>query len=141
MVHILLVDDEPEVTNAIARLLRKDYTITKCSEPENALELVKQHNIDLVLSDIRMPVIDGVELLSQVKAYDDTIGRVLLSGYSDMELCQRAISDEIAAIILTKPWDNFELKNVLKLVLNMRNLQKENTELKQKLNQLNLTSQ
>lgn len=141
MVHILLVDDEPEVTNAIARLLRKDYTITKCSEPENALELVKQHNIDLVLSDIRMPVIDGVELLSQVKAYDDTIGRVLLSGYSDMELCQRAISDEIAAIILTKPWDNFELKNVLKLVLNMRNLQKENTELKQKLNQLNLASQ
>lgn len=141
MVHILLVDDEPEVTNAIARLLRKDYTITKCSEPENALELVKQHNIDLVLSDIRMPVIDGVELLSQVKAFDDTIGRVLLSGYSDMELCQRAISDEIAAIILTKPWDNFELKNVLKLVLNMRNLQKENTELKQKLNQLNLASQ
>lgn len=141
MVHILLVDDETEVTNAIARLLRKDYTITKCSEPENALELVKQHNIDLVLSDIRMPVIDGVELLSQVKAFDDTIGRVLLSGYSDMELCRRAISDEIAAIILTKPWDNFELKNVLKLVLNIRKLQKENTELKQKINQLNLASQ
>ena len=141
MVHILLVDDETEVTNAIARLLRKDYTITKCSEPENALELVKQHNVDLVLSDIRMPVIDGVELLSQVKAFDDTIGRVLLSGYSDMELCRRAISDEIAAIILTKPWDNFELKNVLKLVLNIRKLQKENTELKQKINQLNLASQ
>jgi len=141
MVHILLVDDETEVTNAIARLLRKDYTITKCSEPENALELVKQHNVDLVLSDIRMPVIDGVELLSQVKAFDDTIGRVLLSGYSDMELCRQAISDEIAAIILTKPWDNFELKNVLKLVLNIRKLQKENTELKQKINQLNLASQ
>ncbi|MFH6954788.1 response regulator [Pseudoalteromonas sp. XMcav1-K] len=141
MAHILLVDDEPEVTNAIARLLRKDYTITKCSEPENALEIVKQNDIDLVLSDIRMPVIDGVELLSQVKAYDPDIGRVLLSGYSDMELCQRAITDEIASIILAKPWDNFELKNVLRLVLNARQLQKENTELRQKLNQLSLTSQ
>lgn len=141
MAHILLVDDEPEVTNAIARLLRKDYTITKCSEPENSLEIVKQNDIDLVLSDIRMPVIDGVELLSQIKGYDPSIGRVLLSGYSDMELCQRAISDDIAAIILTKPWDNFELKNVLRLVLNARQLQKENTELRQKLNQLSLTSQ
>lgn len=141
MAHILLVDDEPEVTNAIARLLRKDYTITKCSEPENALEIVKQNDIDLVLSDIRMPVIDGVELLSQVKAYDPDIGRVLLSGYSDMELCQRAITDDIASIILAKPWDNFELKNVLRLVLNARKLQKENTELRQKLNQLSLTSQ
>ncbi|MGB0859518.1 MULTISPECIES: response regulator [Pseudoalteromonas] len=141
MAHILLVDDEPEVTNAIARLLRKDYTITKCSEPENALEIVKRNDIDLVLSDIRMPVIDGVELLSQVKAYDPDIGRVLLSGYSDMELCQRAITDDIASIILAKPWDNFELKNVLRLVLNARQLQKENTELRQKLNQLSLTSQ
>ena len=141
MAHILLVDDEPEVTNAIARLLRKDYTITKCSEPENALEIVKQNDIDLVLSDIRMPVIDGVELLSQVKAYDPDIGRVLLSGYSDMELCQRAITDDIASIILAKPWDNFELKNVLRLVLNARQLQKENTELRQKLNRLSLTSQ
>lgn len=141
MAHILLVDDEPEVTNAIARLLRKDYTITKCSEPENALEIVKQNDIDLVLSDIRMPVIDGVELLSQVKAYDPDIGRVLLSGYSDMELCQRAITDDIASIILAKPWDNFELKNVLRLVLNARQLQKENTELRQKLNQLSLTLQ
>ena len=141
MAHILLVDDEPEVTNAIARLLRKDYTITKCSEPENALEIVQQNDIDLVLSDIRMPVIDGVELLSQVKAYDPDIGRVLLSGYSDMELCQRAITDDIASIILAKPWDNFELKNVLRLVLNARQLQKENTELRQKLNQLSLTSQ
>lgn len=141
MQHILLVDDEPEVTNAIARLLRKDYTITKCSEPENALEIVKQNDIDLVLSDIRMPVIDGVELLSQVKAYDPDIGRVLLSGYSDMELCQRAITDDIASIILAKPWDNFELKNVLRLVLNARKLQKENTELRQNLNQLSLTSQ
>ncbi|MCF6457446.1 response regulator [Pseudoalteromonas sp. MMG024] len=141
MAHILLVDDEPEVTNAIARLLRKDYTITKCSEPENALDIVKQNDIDLVLSDIRMPVIDGVELLSQVKAYDPNIGRVLLSGYSDMELCQRAITDDIASIILAKPWDNFELKNVLRLVLNARQLQKENTELRQKLNQLSLTSQ
>ncbi|WP_372765751.1 response regulator [Pseudoalteromonas sp.] len=137
MMHILLVDDEPEVTNAIARLLRKDYTITKCSLPENALDIVKLHNIDLVLSDIRMPVIDGVELLSQIKEYDPSIGRVLLSGYSDMDLCQRAISEGIAAIILTKPWDNFELKNVLKLVLNLRNLQKENTQLKQQIMQLN----
>ena len=139
MAHILLVDDEPEVTNAIARLLRKDYIITKCTEPEKALEIVKQNDIDLVLSDIRMPVMNGVELLSEVKEHNCDIGRVLLSGYSDMELCQKAIDEEIAAIILTKPWDNFELKNVLKLVLQTQQLLKENSKLKQEVTILKQT--
>jgi YesN/AraC family two-component response regulator len=138
MAHILLVDDEPEVTNAIARVLRKDHTITKCTEPENAMVIIKQHNVDLVLSDIRMPVLDGIELLNQVKAFDPMIGRVLLSGYSDIELCEKAINDDIAAIVLTKPWDNFELKNILKLILNTRQLAMENQQLRQQINQAKL---
>jgi YesN/AraC family two-component response regulator len=138
MAHILLVDDEPEVTNAIARVLRKDHTITKCTEPENAMALIKQHNVDLVLSDIRMPVLDGIELLNQVKTFDPMIARVLLSGYSDIELCEHAINDDIAAIVLTKPWDNFELKNILKLILNTRQLAMENQQLRQQINQAKL---
>ena len=130
MAHILLVDDEPEVTNAIARVLRKDFTITKCNEPNNAMAIVEQGEIDLVLSDIRMPIMDGVELLKHVKEYDPDIGRVLLSGYSDMDLCQNAIDENIAAIILAKPWDNFELKNVLKLIMQIRTLTLENAKLK-----------
>ncbi|WP_241651846.1 response regulator [Pseudoalteromonas phenolica] len=76
---------------------------------------------------------DGIELLTNIKRSNPNIARVLLSGYSDMDLCQKAIEDEVASIILTKPWDNFELKNILKIILKMNRLQIENIELKAQL--------
>lgn len=133
MAHILLVDDEPEVLNAISRVLRKDYKISKANGAEEALKLITEEEIDIILSDIRMPNMDGIELLTNIKQTNPKIARVLLSGYSDMDLCQNAIEDEVASIILTKPWDNFELKNILKIILKMNRLQIENIELKEQL--------
>ncbi|ALO42138.1 response regulator [Pseudoalteromonas phenolica] len=133
MAHILLVDDEPEVLNAISRVLRKDYKISKANGAAEALQLITEEKIDIILSDIRMPNMDGIELLTNIKRSNPNIARVLLSGYSDMDLCQKAIEDEVASIILTKPWDNFELKNILKIILKMNRLQIENIELKAQL--------
>lgn len=74
------------------------------------MALLKEQRVNLILSDIRMPNMDGIELLTQIKECYPTIERVLLSGYADMEQSQQAIKDNVARIIMTKPWDNFELK-------------------------------
>ena len=133
MAHILLVDDEPEVLNAISRVLRKDYKISKANGAHEALKLIADNEFDIILSDIRMPNMDGIELLTQIKRTNPEIARVLLSGYSDMDACQKAIEDEVASIILTKPWDNFELKNILKITLKAKQLEIENNQLKAQL--------
>ncbi|MAD88943.1 MAG: response regulator [Pseudoalteromonas sp.] len=133
MAHILLVDDEPEVLNAISRVLRKDYKISKANSAHEALKLIADNEFDIILSDIRMPNMDGIELLTQIKRTTPEIARVLLSGYSDMDACQKAIEDEVASIILTKPWDNFELKNILKITLKAQQLEIENNQLKAQL--------
>lgn len=133
MAHILLVDDEPEVLNAISRVLRKDYKISKANAAHEALKLIADNEFDIILSDIRMPKMDGIELLTQIKRTNPEIARVLLSGYSDMDACQKAIEDEVASIILTKPWDNFELKNILKITLKAQQLEIENNQLKAQL--------
>ncbi|SFB88691.1 response regulator [Pseudoalteromonas denitrificans] len=135
MTHILLVDDEPEVLNALTRILRKDYQITSYNCASEALEAIKNNlntdeQFDLIISDIRMPHMDGIELLSHINKIAPQMSRVLLSGYADMELCQSAIPNKIAQIILSKPWDNFEIKTVINLLLELAHLKQENLLLK-----------
>lgn len=130
MFHVLLVDDEPEVVNALSRVLMRTYQISKCHSAEDAMQIMASTPVDLVLSDIRMPGMDGIELLTQIKEQYPATARVLLSGYSDIEVCQNAIDNNIAEVILAKPWDNFELKNILSLVLKYQKLHIENQELK-----------
>lgn len=135
MTHILLVDDEPAVLNALTRILRKDYQITSFSNANDALEAIK-HNLntdsqfDFIISDIRMPHMDGIELLTHIYKIAPQMSRVLLSGYADMELCQSAIPENIAQIILSKPWDNFEIKTIINLLLELAHLKQENLSLK-----------
>ena len=133
MAHILLVDDEPEVLTAISRVLRRDYDISKANSAHEALSILEHTDVDIILSDIRMPNLDGIELLRIIKRNKPAIARVLLSGYSDMDQSQKAIEDNVASIILTKPWDNFELKNILKIILKAQQLEIENNELKKQL--------
>ncbi|MDP4985553.1 response regulator [Pseudoalteromonas tunicata] len=135
MNHILLVDDEPEVLNALTRILRKDYTLTTANSAAQALEILSTIKCDLIISDIRMPQMDGIELLAQIKRDYPSVGRVLLSGYADMDQCQMAISDNIAKIILAKPWDNFELKNIINLMIEYNQLKQANQTLQLKLDQ------
>jgi len=135
MTHILLVDDEPEVLNALTRILRKDYKITSFTNANEALIAIKSNlntdtQFDLIISDIRMPHMDGIELLTQISKIAPQMSRVLLSGYADMELCQSAIPENIAQIILSKPWDNFEIKTIINLLLELAHLKQENLILK-----------
>lgn len=138
MQHLLLVDDEAEIVDALSRVFNRDYKVSKFVDPELALAMLRDrdNDIDLVIADIQMPKLNGLELLMSTKDFDPDIGRVLISGYSDVETCEQAIEDGIASVIITKPWDNFELKNIIKLILRCCDLHKKNKGLQRAITEL-----
>lgn len=133
MKKILLVDDEESIIKALGRVLRPYYEVVSFSDPVMALESLKEQDFDLVISDIRMPNVDGFTLLRECKALQPKAGRMLISGYADLEDCAQAIETDTASLVVSKPWDNFELLNVTRLVLKYSMLLQENTELKAQL--------
>ena len=104
---ILLVDDEEDIGNALARVLRRDgYTILRATSGREGLELLAQHDVGVVVSDQCMPEMTGVEFLSRVKELYPKTVRMVLSGYADLNSVTEAINRGAIYKFLTKPWDN-----------------------------------
>ena len=117
MWNILVVDDEPHIVEGMARLIEHidaSYHVIKEMVPEEALERVKnpEEQIDLLITDIRMPRMDGLELITACRAVRPQLPCVILSGYGEFEYAQKAISAGVSKYLL-KPVDMGELKEVL----------------------------
>ena len=108
---LLLVDDEENILNAITRMLRRDgYRILTATGAEDALDILGRNDVQVVISDQRMPGISGTELLSKVKEmYPDTV-RIVLSGYTDLSAVTAAINQGAIYKFITKPWNDEELR-------------------------------
>lgn len=104
---LLLLDDEENILRALARVLRRDgYRILIATRAQDAFELLAKHDVQVVLSDQRMPEMNGTEFLSRVKdLYPQTI-RIVLSGYTDLKSVTNAINEGSIYKFLTKPWDD-----------------------------------
>lgn len=112
---LAIVDDEEEILSALKRLLRGHYEVSTFASAQDCLEAIECHHFDLVLSDIRMPVMDGFALMESIREISPDTARLCISGYADMQDCHTAIEQGLFEFILAKPWDNFELKQVLKV--------------------------
>ncbi len=111
---ILLVDDEPNICRALARSLKRDaYAVLTANEPAEGLAILKQHRVDLVISDHLMPNMTGIEFLTLVRDRHPDVMRLLLTGHADMETAIRAINEGQIYRFLTKPWDDDALKATL----------------------------
>ena len=92
--RILIVDDEESVLNTLKRLFRnKPYDIYTATGGEEGLALLEQHSVELIISDMRMPKMDGAEFLCLAKQKCPMTERILLTGFSDMESTIKAIND------------------------------------------------
>jgi diguanylate cyclase (GGDEF)-like protein/PAS domain S-box-containing protein len=111
MQTLLLLDDEENILRALARVLRRDgYKIFMATRAQDAFELLAKHDVQVILSDQRMPEMSGTEFLSRVKdLYPNTI-RLVLSGYTDLKSVTDAINQGAIYKFLTKPWDDDELR-------------------------------
>jgi response regulator RpfG family c-di-GMP phosphodiesterase len=131
MKKILIVDDEVQILKALSRMfLETNYEIFTAENGMEAIKLIESSEIDMVISDMRMPILDGYQLLSIVKEKYPKIIRIILSGYAEEKPMFRALLHNVAKLYVFKPWNNTELlENVNKLfeddeVLNSEDLVK-----------------
>lgn len=127
---VLLVDDEVHILNALARVLRKaDCEVIKAHSGQQALEMINEHRPDLIISDVRMPEMDGIELLSKVNQQYPEIECILLTGYADLESTIKAINSGKISYYLEKPWDDTRLLDVVSRTLTIIDLKNHNENL------------
>ncbi len=114
--QILIVDDEPIIRKTIKKLLSKyNLEVYLTGSPMEALDLIKREPIDLVLSDQRMPEMDGLSLIAQVKELSPNTICILMSGHSDVDLLVTAINSGSIYQYIPKPWENEKfLKTIFK---------------------------
>ena len=108
---ILCVDDAPNILNALNRLLRRPgHTVVTAESGAAGLELLEQHPVDMVISDMRMPQMSGDEFLRLVAERSPDTVRILLTGFSDLQSTIKAVNDGKIYRYLSKPWDDEELR-------------------------------
>lgn len=107
---IIAVDDEPNNLRALERLFRHDYEVITAESGEEALRLLSEHDVALVITDQRMPNMTGVELLKRTADIRPHMVRIILTGYTDVETLVEAINSGLVYKYVTKPWDNEELR-------------------------------
>lgn len=130
MYRIMLVDDEVGILRALKRVLAgENYEVDVFSDQEQALARAKATKYDMIISDFRMPKMDGVALLSEFKKIQPDAVRIILSGYSDMDALIRAVNRAEIYRFISKPWHDFELKAVIKQALNHYRVEQENRRL------------
>lgn len=127
---VLMVDDEPSVLSALRRVFRAQGIQTlQATSGAEGLVLLASNRVDLVVSDMRMPEMDGARFLERVKEHDRSIVRILLTGYADMSSTVAAINKGAIHRFIAKPWDDNELVLAVREALVRRGLEQKNAEL------------
>ena len=121
---VMIIDDEPMVTQSIRNFLslETDYEIHTFSSPQEALEVLKSRPVDVIISDYLMPGLNGIDFFLQAKQIQPQATRVLLTGYADKENAIKAINDVGLYQYIEKPWENEDLRLVIRNAIEKRQL-------------------
>jgi DNA-binding NtrC family response regulator len=130
-IKILLVDDEENVRNALKRVLKREgYEVYSAGGGAEALSHLQQICPDVIISDFLMPDMNGIEFLKKTREVLPEIIRIILTAHADLQIALQAINDAGVYRLLTKPWDDAELKIMLNQINAHIALLKENSRLK-----------
>jgi response regulator RpfG family c-di-GMP phosphodiesterase len=137
--RLLLVDDEINILSALKRLLRQDkYDIMTAVNGDEALDVLNNNPVDVIVTDQRMPGMTGVEFLRLAKeSYPDTI-RIVLSGYTELQSVTDAVNEGAVYKFLTKPWDDSQLRGHVAEAFRRKEMADENSRLQRQLKMANL---
>lgn len=112
---LLLVDDEPAVLSSLKRLLRREgYRVLTAGSGEEALALLAEHEVGVILADQRMPGMSGTEVLARARQMHPKAVRMVLSGYTDVDSLTEAVNRSELFRILLKPWEEAELLEAIR---------------------------
>ena len=108
--HVAIVDDEPRMAEALAMVLRRDgHEVTFFRKPERFFEALTEGSFDLLLTDLKMPKIDGIEVLRQAKAHDPSMPVIMMTAYGTVATALEAI--KIGAFAQRRPLHKLRHEN------------------------------
>ena len=117
---ILVVDDEENAREGLSKILSKEgYSVYMASNGKEAIEILRRQSFDLVITDMRMPLMDGFEVLREIKKMNENIGVIMITAYGEVESYLEAINMG-AFEYINKPVRVNELKRVITKVLEER---------------------
>ncbi|MFO8057543.1 MAG: sigma-54 dependent transcriptional regulator [bacterium] len=138
---ILIIDDEPGIVESLTVAFEENYQVVGTTDPEEAMAVLGEREIGVIIADQRMPGMTGVELLKEAKAIQPDAVRLVLSAYTDMEDLIAAINAGEVWRYLVKPWEPHELRLTVDQAAEKYALVKENRRLLQELQEANLRLQ
>ena len=121
---ILIVDDEDMVLTSLSSFLTLEtsYEVVTFTRAKEAIEHVREHDVDLVISDFLMPEMDGLAFLREVRVLRPDVPRVILTGYADKENAIKAINEVGLYQYIEKPWNNEDLRLTIRNGVEKRRL-------------------
>src|SRR5437868_6771282 len=123
---IMIVDDEPANLRTLLRLFRQDYQVITAESGAEALTLLQQHEVALMISDQRMPQMTGIELMKKTVEVRPQMVKVLLTGYTDIGALIESINSGLVYQYVTKPWNNDDLRLTVARALDHYEITKSN---------------
>ena len=132
MAQILIVDDELDMLALLAMIIREktDHHVTTTSNPLEVLELVKAEDYDLVISDLKMPTMDGLELIDEIRKMDRNIPILIITAYGSSESAEEAIHKG-AYDYITKPFRKEQILIAINRALEWQEMKIELRQLKE----------
>ena len=133
---IIIVDDEDMVLTSLSAYLslETEYDVQTFTSAKKAIEFIRGKRIDLVISDYLMPEMDGISFLARVRELQPEAPRIILTGYADKENAIKGINEVGLYQYIEKPWDNDDLRLIIRNALEKRQLV---NKLAEKINEIN----
>ena len=130
MIKIQLLDDEPQILKALQRLLRPhDWEVHAFTDVQEALDALTEHEYAVIVSDYKMPHLDGVTYLQFAKQRQPHAMRLLLTGHGDRQSMMQAINQAEIYRFISKPWEDYEIEAALRSAIDLFMLRVENERL------------
>lgn len=132
--RILVIDDELDMLMLLRMIIENntDYEVETTNNPSEALKMVMENYYDLVISDLKMPGMDGLELFDEVKGMKPDLPLIIITAYGSLETADEAMRMGVADFI-TKPFRKDSILFTINRVLELARVRRENIELKKKL--------
>lgn len=136
-INVLYVDDEVNNINSFKATFRKDFNVFTALSGQEGLEILDNHLVNVIITDQRMPGMTGVEFLVEVIKHHPEPVRILLTGYTDINAVIDAVNKGHIYYYLNKPWDEQQLRVIIRNAFEIFRLREENKMLIEKLTDAN----
>ena len=134
--RILVIDDEVDMLTLLRMIIEDNthYDVETTNSPTEAIKLLKEEDFDLVITDLKMPGIDGLELFEEFRDIKPDIPVIIITAYGSPEIASEALERGVTDFI-TKPFRKDSILFTMKRVLELAQVRKENIELKKRLDE------